>query len=72
MTSEVFYTVKDICRLLQISQASFFALKQAGRLPYLEELQPKTGRKLRFRKDLVDRYLAGQWQRSAFHRRQSA
>lgn len=55
------YTVGQLLDLLTLSRASFFALKKAGRLPFLEELRPRIGRRARYRADLVDRYLAGQW-----------
>ena len=55
------YTVPQLLERLDMSRSTFFALKAAGKLPYLEELKPRCGRRLRFRADLVDRYLAGQW-----------
>lgn len=66
------YTVPQILDLLQMPRRTFFALKKAGQLPFLEELHPRIGRRVRFRADLVDRYLAGEWGRSrafASHRR---
>lgn len=72
MTTSRCYTVAQLLELLHMSRATFYALKAAGKLPYLEELKPRCGRRLRFRADLVDRYLAGQWgQPRAFasHRR---
>jgi hypothetical protein len=37
-------------------------LRKAGGLPFIEELRPRLGRnRPRFRADLIDRYLAGQW-----------
>lgn len=61
MTTPRCYTVAQLLDQLEMSRSTFFALKAAGKLPYLEELKPRTGRRLRFRADLVDRYLAGQW-----------
>ena len=55
------YTRAQVCELLCIPRRSFFALKRAGRIPFLVELQPRIGRSARYRSDLVDRYLAGQW-----------
>jgi excisionase family DNA binding protein len=55
------YTVAQICEQLQLPRRTFHELKRQGRLPFLEELQPRLGRRLRYRADLVDRYLAGQW-----------
>lgn len=57
------YTVAQLLGvdLLNMPRRTFFTLKKAGRLPFLEELKPRIGRRLRYRADLVDRYLAGQW-----------
>ena len=55
------YVVADLLVALQLSRSSFFALRKAGRIPMLEELRPRIGCLVRFRADLVDRYLAGQW-----------
>jgi hypothetical protein len=66
------YNVAQLLDLLQIPRRSFFTLKKAGRLPFLEELQPRLGRRARYRADLVDRYLAGEWGQSrhfASHRK---
>lgn len=56
------YTAAQIVGFLQISKCSFFALKRRGQLPFLEELRPRVGRSVRYRADLIDRYLAGEWQ----------
>ncbi len=67
------YTAAQIIGFLQISERSFFELKRRGRLPFLEELRPRLGRTVRYRADLVDRYLAGNWQSlGSSHTRQSA
>jgi Helix-turn-helix domain len=55
------YTVADLLTILKMSRRTFFTLWKAGRLPYLEELKPRSGRLVRFRADLVDRYLANEW-----------
>lgn len=57
------YTVAQLLtvELLNMPRRTFFRLKAAGELPFLEELKPRLGRRLRYRADLVDRYLAGQW-----------
>jgi hypothetical protein len=70
------YTVHQLLgvELLNMPRRTFFTLKKAGRLPFLEELKPRLGRRIRYRADLVDRYLAGQWGQSrslASHRRVS-
>ncbi len=61
-----FYTTKQICDLLQMTKGTLQRLKATGKMPFLEELQPRVGRKIRYRADLVDRYLAGQWGKSRF------
>jgi hypothetical protein len=66
------YTLVQLLDLLQLPRRTFFTLKKAGQLPFLEELTPRIGRRARYRADLVDRYLAGAWRapRSlASHRR---
>lgn len=55
------YTVAQILELLQIPRRSFFTLKKAGKIPCLEELQPRIGRRIRYRADLVDRYVRNEW-----------
>jgi len=60
------YTVAEICDALRLNKRTFFRLRAKGELPFLEELQPRLGRLVRYRADLVDRYLAGQWGRSRF------
>jgi len=46
-----------------MSQSTFTDLKRQGKLPFLEELRPRIGRRVRYKADLIDRYLAGQWGR---------
>jgi hypothetical protein len=53
------YTVAQLLIMLEMSRSTFFGLKATGQLPFLEELRPRLGRRLRFRADLVDRYLQG-------------
>jgi hypothetical protein len=55
------YTVPQVLDLLQMPQRTFTTLKKTGKLPFLEELRPRIGRRARYRADLVDRYLAGEW-----------
>ncbi len=55
------YTLAQVLELLQIKISTFNDLKRRGRLPFIEELQPRLGMHARYRADLVDRYLAGQW-----------
>lgn len=55
------YTVTDVIGKLQMNKRTFRRLLAAGKLPFLEELQPRLGRIVRYRADLVDRYLEGRW-----------
>jgi hypothetical protein len=60
MSQERCYTTAEVRRLLKIGRRSFFELKRRGQLPMLEELRPRLGRIVRYRADLVDRYLENQ------------
>jgi hypothetical protein len=60
------YTIAQILERLQMSKRTFARQRKAGALPFLEELRPRIGRRARYRADLIDRYLAGDWQRPAF------
>jgi len=57
------YTVPELLKKLQMSKTTFTTLKRKGKLPFLEELRPRLGRRVRYRADLVDRYLNGEWNR---------
>lgn len=59
------YTIAQVCDALQITRRTFSALRRAGKLCFLEELKPRIGHP-RFRADLLDKYLAGQWGQSRF------
>ena len=61
MSTPKCYTAPQIMALLQIPYRSFYDWKRRGKLPFLEELKPRLGGRIRYRADLVDRYLAGQW-----------
>lgn len=64
MTADVrCYTVPEVLEKLQMPKRTFTALKAAGKLPFLEELRPRLGRRVRYRADLIDRYLRGEWGR---------
>ena len=63
------YTVPDLLGKLQMTKRTFRRLRAAGEMPFLEEILPRLGRSVRYRADLVDRYLAGQWGQSRFFRR---
>jgi hypothetical protein len=69
------YFIADLLAVLHLSRSTFYDLKAAGQLPFLEELRPRLGRRPRYRADLVDRYLAGEWGQSRYlasHRRKGA
>jgi len=55
------YRLPEILRKLQMPKTTFNRLRRAGKLPFLEELRPRLGRTPRYRADLVDRYLRGEW-----------
>jgi len=55
------YTVGKLLVLLHLSESAFYQARKDGRLPFLEELRPRLGRIVRYRADLVDRYLSGDW-----------
>jgi hypothetical protein len=57
------YTVPEILQKLQMAKTTFNTLKRSGRLPFLEELRPRLGRRVRYRADLIDQYLRGEWGR---------
>jgi hypothetical protein len=61
--STVCYTAQEIQQRLKMSRASFTKLKREGKLPFLEEIKPRLGRVIRYRADLVETYLRGEWQR---------
>lgn len=58
------YGIADVLAKLKMERRTFETLRKAGQLPFLEELQPRLGRKIRYRADLIDRYLAGEWGRA--------
>ncbi len=57
----VVYTIAQVCERLCIPRRSFYNLLKKGQLPMCEELQPRIGRIVRFRAELIDRYVAGQF-----------
>lgn len=56
------YTLPEVLERLQLTTRTYYRLKRLGKLPMLQELQPRLGRVVRFRADLVDRYLRGEWE----------
>lgn len=63
------YSAAQIIERLNISARTFFELKRRGQLPFLEELRPRLGRTVRYRADLIERYLAGEWGGRTFRTR---
>ena len=59
MTGPRCYLIPQLLAMLQISRRRFEEQRAAGKLPFLEELQPRIGRP-RYRADLVDAFLAGE------------
>lgn len=55
------YDIPEVLAKLKMSRRTFEKLRRARELPFLEELLPRLGRRRRYRADLIDRYLAGQW-----------
>jgi len=55
------YTVAQVREALSLGRSQFFDLRKQGKLPFLEELKPRLGRTPRYRADLVDRYIAGEF-----------
>lgn len=55
------YLLPELLERLQMSERTFHRLRRAGKLPFLEELKPRLGRILRYRADLVDKYIEGRW-----------
>lgn len=56
------YSLATVLDKLQMPRATFFKLRKRGLIPCLEECRPRLGRRVRYRADLIDRWLAGQWQ----------
>lgn len=58
------YTVPQILEKLgDMPVTTFRDLRRQGKMPFLEEILPRLGKHPRYRSDLVDRYLAGEWRR---------
>ncbi len=66
MKAAACYTTHQVRQQLQMGRATFSKLKREGKLPFLEEIKPRLGRVIRYRADLVDTYLRGEWQRPRF------
>jgi hypothetical protein len=62
------YTTVDVLAKLKMPRRTFSKLKKTGKLPFLQELLPRLGKHRRYRADLVDQYLDGQWDPGVFAR----
>ncbi len=56
-------TITEVCERISLSRTSFYRLRDAGELPFLEEVQPRLGKRPRYRADLVEHYVAGTFNR---------
>ena len=55
------YSVQRLLDKLSMPRSTFLQLKNAGRLPFLEECRPSVGRSIRYRAEPIDRYLTDGW-----------
>jgi len=55
------YTRRQVIALLQLERRTFERLRKAGALPYVVELQPVIPNNKRYRADVLDRYLSGDY-----------
>lgn len=62
------YTTAQACEKLNLPRRTFFRLKRCGQIPCLEEIRPRLGRVARYRADLIDQYIANDWQRRSLRR----
>jgi hypothetical protein len=65
------YTVEQLLHKLSLPRRTFVQLKNAGKLPFLEERLPRIGRSVRYRPEPVARYLANGWAASRQHPRKT-
>jgi hypothetical protein len=70
------YTRAQVLELLGLKYAGFWRLKRAGRLPWVQAIQPAIRGHALYRAEPLDRYLAGDWpdaaKYSSAHRRKGA
>lgn len=57
------YTISQIIERVPMSRSTFYRLRDAGELPFLEEVQPRAGGRRRYRADLVEQYVANTFNR---------
>jgi Helix-turn-helix domain len=58
------YTFAEVLEKLRLPKGTFHDLRKRGKLPFVEELRPRLGKHARYRADLIDRYLSGEWGRA--------
>ena len=67
------YTVAKIRELLDgMPRSTFYDLLKRGRLPYVEEILPRSGRLARYRAGPIDEYLQNRWRPPSRRARQAA
>jgi len=59
------YFIDELLDALGMDRRTFERHRKKGLLPFLEELQPRIGRKARYRADLIDRYFDNAFVRGA-------
>lgn len=59
------YTIAQVCERISMPRRTFFDLRARGELPFLDEVKPRLGRIVRYRADLVDQWVANQFQRES-------
>lgn len=57
------YTITKVLERIDMARSTFYRLLAAGELPFLEEVQPRLGKRPRFRADLVEQYVANTFNR---------
>jgi len=72
MTEKRCYTLPELLEKLQMPKTTFNRLRRQGKLPCVEELRPRLGRRARYRADLVDRYLDNRLEPPRWFGRRSA
>ena len=65
------YSVQQLLDKLSMPRSTFLQLKNAGKLPFLEELRPSDGRSICYRAEPIDRYLAHGWAACRRHTRKT-
>lgn len=57
------YTITKVLERIDMPRRTFTRLRDAGRLPFLEEVQPRLGMRPRYRADLIEQYVSNQFNR---------